>query len=372
MSRSSWVTRCLFAALASAFFLPAAYAQNNYTNAGTDVSTDFTLSYSLNSTAQTPITSSTTSFTVDRLVDLTVSYQANSDDANVVPGAQDEELVFLLRNDGNDNFAYDLTAVNAGSGDDFDGSNLEIGYYVDDGDGVYEPGADDGVSATTFASATGDLAPDRIIWVELIADIPADRVNADTALITLVADTLYPTTWLEEGATGGSAGTEVLADDGTNIVGSTAENILNDGAGTALELDNAGDHSSVGTFTVAAADLVPSLSVSTISTNADGSFDCVNGTLVSANEYPIPGACVEYVISVQNTGSISADITTLSNTLPDEFQFEAATFANFVGGTPSAPANGTDCAGGACTVSQTGGAIASSTTATITIRASLN
>lgn len=130
--------------VASMGLTPLASAQNSYTKAGTSVSSTFTLNYSVDGTAQTQIdnTGSPTTFTVDRLVDLTVSYQSNSDDDNVAPGAQDEELVFLLRNDGNDNFAYALSTVNEASGDDFDTSNLTITYYVDDNDGLYEPGAD--------------------------------------------------------------------------------------------------------------------------------------------------------------------------------------------------------------------------------------
>ena len=57
--------------------LPAAHAQNNYTNAGVSVEGTFTLNYSVGGTSQPQIdnTASPTTFTVDRLVDLTaVSY----------------------------------------------------------------------------------------------------------------------------------------------------------------------------------------------------------------------------------------------------------------------------------------------------------
>ena len=348
-----------------------AAAQNNYTDAGTSVSSTFTLNYSVDGTSQPQIdnTSSPTTFTVDRLVDLAVTYQSNSDDANVAPGAQDEELVFLLRNDGNDAFAYGLTTVNESSGDDFDTTNITIQYYVDDGDGVYEPGADDG-SAVSYSAATADLAPDSILWIEIIGDIPTSQGDAETSEITLVADTLYPTAWLVESAPS-SPGTAVAADDGTNVMGSTAENVLNDGSGTSNENANEGDYSDTGTFTVSSPDLAASKSVEVIATNADGTFDCTNGAQVSANEYSIPGSCLEYTISIQNTGSASATSVTVSDTLPDEFTFQGATFTNFTGGTEAEPTVGDDCNSGGCVISQTGATIANGVTATIEIRVSL-
>jgi uncharacterized repeat protein (TIGR01451 family) len=350
---------------------PAALAQNSYTQAGTSIDSTFTLNYSVAGTSQPQIdnTSTPTNFTVDRLVDLAVDYRTNSDDDSVAPGAQNEELVFLLRNDGNDNFAYGLSTVNESSGDDFDTSNLEIFYYVDDGDGLYEPGsgADDG-AALTYSAATADLAPDAVLWVEIIGDIPASQPDTETSDVTLVADTLYPTTWLVEGSTGASAGTAVGADDGTNVMGSTAENVLNDGSGTSNESANAGDFSDTGTFTVSSPDLLASKAVEVVSTNAAGTFDCENDATVSANEYSIPGSCLEYTITVQNQGSAAATITTISDTLPDEFTFYGATFTNFTGGTPAQPSVGDDCDSGACVVSQTGGSIASGVTATIEIR----
>ena len=366
-----------FALVAFAFVVSgaAAHAQtNDFTTAGTSISNTFTLTYSVGGTDQPQIdnTGAPTTFTVDRIVDLTVDYQLNSDDNNVAPGAAAEELVFLLRNDGNDNFAYTLSAVNEANGaNEFDTNALAIRYYVDDGDGAFEPGPGDDGTPTDFSSATADLAPDRILWVEVRGDIPAVQSDGDVSNISLVADTLFPTAWINEGAPG-TPGSAIGADDGTNSKDGNADNVLADGSGTANENANEGDHSDTGVFTVASADLTASKVVTIISTNLDGTFDCANGTVVSANEYAVPGSCIEYLISVVNAGGTNADITLIYDTLPNDLTFIDAVFANFTGGTPAEPATSTDCDSGACVVSQTGGSVDAGQTATITMRALVN
>ena len=217
-----------------------------------------------------------------------------------------------------------------------------------------------------------DLAPDAILWVEIIGDIPASQGDTETSDISLVADTLFPTAWLEEGSTGANAGTEVTADDGTNTVEGSAENVLNDGSGTSNEAANAGDYSDTATFTVSSPDLAADKTVQVIATNADGLFDCENDALVSANEYSIPGSCLEYTITVTNSGSADATISLLSDTLPDDLTFQGATFTGFTGGTPAQPVVGTDCDAGACVVSQTGGSVTAGNVATIEIRVEVN
>ncbi len=368
----------LLAATAGILLMAAtAQAQNNFTPAGTAVENTFTLDYAVSGTAQPQITNdgaggnpAPTTFTVDRIVDVVVAYQANGDDATVAPGAQDEELIFLVRNDGNDNLAFDLSTTQPGT-DDFDTTGILLFYYVDDGDGVFEPGGDDGAAvAYTLGDPTPDIAPDAILWVEVVADVPVAQPDTDIAEIVLTADSLFPTAWLEEAAPV-SPGTAIGPDDGTNSAVGAADNVLADAAGD-TDLPNAGDHSDTGQFTVASPNLTASKAVSVISTNLDGLFNCATGTQVSANEYAVPGACVQYVITVTNAGSAAASITTLSDTLPAELTYVGSTFTNFTGGTPATPTAGTDCGTAACVVSQTGGTVAATTTATIVIRASVN
>lgn len=359
----------LAAVIAMALSPSLASAQNNYTPAGTSVENTFTLTYEVGAVEQPAITNDTpTQFTVDRLVDLNVTYQANSDDSVVAPGGSDEELVFMVRNDGNDSFAYSLSAFNDTTGtDEFDNDSFTIYYYVDAGViGTFEPTVDTG--PTLFSSVTPDVAPDSILWIEVRADIPVSEEDGNTARVNLTADSLYPTAWVTEGTTGGLAGDPITQDTGGNTQGSTAENVLADGAGP-NDAANAGDFSAIGTFTVASPNLEAEKTVTVVSSNLAGDFNCLTGTQVSADEYAVSGACVEYVIEVINSGSTKADITAISDTLPGELTFIGAEFANFTAGTAAKPATNTNCVSNGCVVSQTGGSIASNVTATITIRA---
>ena len=333
------------------------------TAAGTNVQNTFTLNYDVSGTAQTQIdnVASPTEFTVDRLVDLTV---ASSGNTNVAPGAQDQDLVFSLTNNGNDTQAYDFTLVNE-SGDEFDTTGLSITYYADDGDGLFEPGVDDG-AGTAYTPGSGaassDLAADAIIWVVVDGDIPAARVDTDTSDITLVSDTLDPTT-------GASPGTAVSADAGGNVLTGAAENVLADGSGTANEIANAGDHSATGSYIVASADLTASKAVTVFTQDGTG-CTTIPGTPGVGDQYSIPGACVEYVISTTNTGATaSATSLAIADVLPDELEFINAASSGFTGGTFTQPATNTDCTGGACTVSLTGATLTAGSTGTITIRA---
>jgi uncharacterized repeat protein (TIGR01451 family) len=363
------VARLLAGVACAALVAGAASAQNNYTEAGSTVSNTFTLDYSVAGTPQPQInnTATPTTFTVDRLVDLDVAYQANVDDGNVAPGAVGEDLLFKITNNGNDNQAYSLAVFNeTETANGFDTTSLVITYYVDDGDGVFEPGGDDGAGVTYTSGATPDIAPDAVLFVVVTGTVPTSQPDGDTADITLVADSLNPVTSLDP-AYAATAGQPTAADDGINNNQTGAENVLADGAGTTRDVANAGDHSDTGTFTVASPDLVGSKTVSVIAT--DGSaINCATDSQVSANEYAVPGACIQYTITVQNQGSATATLTSLVDTLPADLTFVDAVFTNFTGGTPAEPAANTDCTGGACVVSQTGGTIAAGVTATVVIR----
>jgi len=326
-----------------------------------------------------------TDFTVDRLIDVNVAYTSQPDDSTVAPGETPTDIVFGVRNDSNDNMAYNLTAINEsetdgnGAGtapDPFDTTGgLDFWYYGDDGDGVFEPGGDDGTATDLAGSLTDDVAPDETLWVEIRSDVPGTVNDSDFADITLVADSFYPTAWLNEG-TPAAAGTEIFDDDADDAVGSretagSAENFLADGSGTTNENANEGDHSDTGTLTVSSPDLVATKTVAMIANDASA-IDCSDFSVaVDSAAFFSPGGCGEYLIMVTNNGATAAaDITTLTDTLPDEVNFIDAEFTNFTGGTASEPTGAApvDCTGGACVVSQTGGTVAAGVTATIRIR----
>ncbi len=368
MTKLGRITKGLLGASAiSLLAAPTAFAGG--TAAGTNVQNTFTLDYQVAGTDQPTIdnTGTPTEFTVDRLIDLTV---ASSGDTTVAPGATDQELVFTVTNNGNDTQAYSFALVDE-SGDDFDiGVSLDLEYILDNGAGGVCDAADLGGTMTTYAPGSGDasadLPADGVICVVVVGDIPAVRIDTDESEISLVSDTLQPTT-------GASAGTAVVADAGGNTLTGAAENVLADGSGTGNEGANAGDHSATGTYIVASADLTAAKAVSIYT--EDGS-DCttIPGSPGAGDQYSIPGACVEYVITTENTGATaSATSIAINDILPDTLTFVNAATSGFTGGSFTQPTTAfeKDCDGTAntCEVELTSATLAAGATGTITIRA---
>lgn len=353
------------------------------TAAGTSVSNTFTLDYSVGGVDQPTIdtgagpTPTPTLFTVDRLVDLTVVSTGNT---TVAPGAQDEELTFTLTNTGNDTQGYTFTLFNedeAGApATEFDATGLEITYYV----GTSATG-----TAMTYTPGSGlstiDVPADGQIFVVVSGDIPTTggaptMSDGDVADITLVANTVEP-------GAAGTATAEVTADvDGNNAITGAAENVLADGTGTARDLANQGDHSATATYIVASADLAASKTVGIISEDGSGCAAAITfpRPAFTTTEYSVPGACIEYRITAQNTGSgAAADATDLEivDVLPADLSFVQAAQNGFTGGIFNTPGSGQDCTGGACTVELTSvgagtpAGLANSSTGVIVIRALL-
>jgi uncharacterized repeat protein (TIGR01451 family) len=339
------------------------------TQAGTNVQNTFTLDYRVSGVDQNTIdsTATPTEFTVDRLIDLTV---ATNGDTGVPPGAQNQDLVFSLTNEGNDVQAYALSVVNEG-GDEFSAASTTLYYYIDDGDAVFEPGAlaDDGNAIAYNSTKTPDLAADAMFWVIVRGNIPAGLDDTDTDDISVVANTLEP-------SSGGASATPVVADTDGNSLTGAAENVLADGSGTSNEAANEGDHSASSAFVVASAD-VEAVKALTIFSEDGVGCATIPGTAAVGEQYSIPGACIEYVITVQNTGGTSATDLIINDILEDELEFVAAAVTGFTGGsfaTPALPSANTDCTGGACEINFTGGTLAAGSTgtptvATVTIRA---
>ncbi len=358
--------------------LSAGAASAAGTAADTNVQNTFSLTYSVDGTQQPTIdtgpsgTNTPTEFTVDRKVDLTVASNGNE---TVAPGETDAELTFTLTNTGNDTQGYDLSFVNEGSGDEFDATGLTITYYV-------------GNSATgteltyTPGTSTVDVPADGQLFVVVSGDIPTAGSapglveDNDTADITLVADTTEP------GAPG-VASVPVVADtDGVNDVTGAAENVLADGSSTSNEAANAGDDSATGTYIVASADLTAAKTVGIISEDGAGCSTAPSFPLSAfpTSEHAIPGACVEYRITVQNTGddaSANASDLALVDVLPDGLTFVNAYQNGFTGGDFNKPAANVNCDSGACTVelisvgAATPAGLAFNSTGTIVIRATV-
>ena len=388
MTKNTLLKGLLGATALTVFTAGNAHAQ--LTPAGTNVQNTFTLTYDVGGVAQPPIDTSDpgdpngpTEFTVDRLIDLTVASQG---DNTVAPGATDEELVFSVTNDGNDTQAYSLTVVEE-TGDDIDtddpaGATPVLVYYIDDGDGVYQPGGADGAPETYNPANPPELGPDEVLWVVVTQDIPTSAVDTNTADVTLVVDTLEPAL-LSGGGANPNAGTPVTADaDGTNALTGVAENVLADGDGlTGNEGDNDGAHSATGAYIVASADITAVKAVEVFSQDGSGcaTISLPHTSPTPGDNYSIPGSCVEYVITVENAGSAPATDIVINDVLADELDFVNVVIGGDFTGTgaltPSAPATPLDCTGGACVINLSGETLpapvapAVSTTGLVIIRA---
>lgn len=297
------------------------------TDAGTSVENTFSLTYEVDSILQDPVTNDglggnppPTAFVVDRIVDVTVTSLGG---LTVAPLEQDQPLEFSILNDGNDISAYNLSLQNPTT-DDFDPTGLTITFYVDDGDGIFQTDGTDG-TGTAYTpgptAVTADVAPDSILWVLITGDIPSGVSSGQTADVILLADSFNPTTSLDPNYNGALAGTESAAETGTNDIVGAAQNVLADGIGTATgDAANSGDHSATGTYTVGAAALTATKSVSILATDG-AAFGCgtYTNTQIDASQYAAPGACLEYVITVSNAGTATEDATNIdvSDFLPD-------------------------------------------------------
>lgn len=263
------------------------------TASGTVVSNRATIQYDVAAITQPIIESSPTgnstpgagaggdtTFVVDNKVDLTVA-EINSAATPVNPGQAAAVTAFTVTNTGNTAQGYALTAANLTSADaavhgnadtDLDGNNLRV--RVDaNGNGTYDP-------ANDTAAVIDTLAPDASVTVFVLIDVPIGATNLDVANVRLTAVTHTA------GTNATSPTVETAGADDPNVVDVVfADANGNDG----LEFDDDG-------YIVSSADLNISKTSTVIS-------DPFNGT---TNPKAIPGAVIEYAITIVNTGAVDA------------------------------------------------------------------
>lgn len=365
----------------------ASVANANETEAGRSIGNTFTLDYSVDSVAQGTITndgsvtagpgepdpvyvqgasagtSAPVSFTVDRLIDL--SFTPVTDSVMVPPSAEDRILEFTLTNDGNDNQAYSFWIDELGT-DDFDVTGLEVTYSklaynlnpevetgqsgvdTDTSDTCEGALTDEPISLLGSLGAAGaspggvdnfscPIPPDGTLTIKISGDIPASLTDGDESDNFLYAQTRDPIAWLFE-TTSLTHGTLTAEDDGTNTVTSTAENVFADGDGDgAPSTDEAEDGiiSIDGTYVIRDPDLSATKDVYVWDTSAT-SAECLALTMTPGSEptdqYPVPGSCIQYVITVTNTAETAgsdADGITLEDVLPQDLAFVSSTATGF-------------------------------------------
>ncbi|QDK32170.1 MULTISPECIES: DUF11 domain-containing protein [Sphingomonadaceae] len=320
------------------------------TTAGATIQNTVTVGYQVGGVAQTAKTASDT-FTVDRKVNVSVT-EVGSAATVVSPGQVQAVSTFKVTNLSNDTLDFALTAAQLSGGsaawggsDNFDGANVKI--YLDNGDGVF-------TSADTQVTYLDELAADAARTVFVVMDIPSTQVTGDIASVVLTATA-------KAGGTSGSQGA-ALTTSSTNTSG--VDTVLADGAG-ASDAANDGAFSAKDDFKVSAAAL------SVLKTSRVVS-DPVSGT---SNPKAIPGATIEYCISVANaTGSAVATNIAVNDPLPANVTYVASSIL-LNGTVTGSTCNADGTSGGTFasnTVTGTLADIAAGVTRTLVFRATIN
>jgi hypothetical protein len=344
------------------------------TTAGQDIVNTATVNYQVNSVAQTAINAVNT-LKVDRKVTVAVA-ELGSVTTSVSPNQTQAATAFTVTNSSNAPIDIGLTATN------FAGGTAPHG-----GTDVFNPGAYTfyvetgtvaGFDATdTLVTYLDEVAADAVRTVYVVTSIPANATNGQVAAVHLTGTA-------KEAGVAATEGTAITATGGPNGQ-NTMETVLFDAAGTAAgDVANDGKSSDDDDYTVAA----PVLTVTKLSRIIADPVNLVTAgapdnisAVANANAKAIPGAYIEYCITVANGAggatatnvNISDDLSVLANT-PVSY---VSAFGVYEGGTVASGV----CSGGTNTGTYTAGtktvagalgSIAAGATKTVYFRVTIN
>ncbi len=332
----------------TSLFLPAT-AQAKGTLADTIVEMSFSLDYALSGVNQNAISNADDplTFVVDRFESVTVSSMG---DTEVVPNAEDQELLFSVSNTGNDIQDYVLS-VESVLGSDFEVENLEIFFLADDGDGVYTE-TENGREFELYDESRNQVSSnvDGIIWISVRGDMPTQTVMGveSQAEVKLNVTVVNPET---SNQTIDKTGQIYMARSSSGEIGSGTTG------------------SDVGRFNLSSAnvDVTTSLAL-----HDDTSANCEDLSLLFNRGLAIPGACVEYKYNFNNTDETHGleDIA-FASTMNPNFLFMAADVSGFSDGALQIPDLNTDCAVTSCKVAFNAASLPPNSTGTLRVRVKL-
>lgn len=325
------------------------------TTAGTTITNTATVDYQVGGVTQGQ-QSASNNFVVDRKINLLVEEVGNIT-TTVVPGQTNAVTTFQLTNSSNEVLDFALAASQIAGGtashggtDTFDVSNVRI--YRDNTVTGTVGSWDVGDQLVTFID---ELVVDTAIRLFVVADVPGGLANNAVAGVALRATA-------REGGTAGSQGAAITETTGANTAGK--DTVFADIAGVTGDAARDGSHSDNDDYTVQTATLAVTKSSRVIS-------DPFNNT---TNPKLIPGAVVEYCISVANSGSADATSVVINDAVPGQLTFNAGTIR--LNGTVTGVACNADGAVGgsysAPNVSGTIATIAAGATRTLVFRATVN
>ncbi|MCE2828981.1 MAG: DUF11 domain-containing protein [Sphingomonadales bacterium] len=274
------------------------------TNQGTDITNSVTVNYQVGSVAQTPVTSNTDMFEVDRKVAFTVVERTTIGTTSVNPGQTVQQTAFTLTNLSNDILDFDLTAANLTTGtatprgtDAFAVTSLLICLDADNNN-VCDAAATATLSVNDLSATTGSNS----INVLVLGNVPLTATNGQISGVRLTATARF------------SNGTAfVLAGPGQNISTDANANVANAVDTVLADSGRDGVESALDDYTVQAATL-----------SVWKSSRVVSDLVSASNPKALPGATVEYCISVQNSGGAAATNVAIEDILPANTTYVAS------------------------------------------------
>lgn len=249
------------------------------TPAGDPVANTASVAFEVGGVAQNAITSNTASFVVDQRVDFTLA-EVDGAPTPATPGLANAVTSFTLTNTGNALQDFNLSAVNLvggtinGNVDNVQVEDPPRVFADTNGSGVFDAGDD------VFVDELSPDAGSNSILVFVVANVPVTLVNGDGANVEITA-TAHDA---------GAAGLGALTADDAGAADDTAavQVVFANGNGGGVEISQDG-------YAIASADLAATKT----STVIDDGFSV-------ANPKAIPGATVEYSISIVNSGAQDA------------------------------------------------------------------
>ena len=274
------------------------------TRAGTDISNTANVDYQVGGVVQATL-SDTVNFVVDRRVDFTLVPVSTPDLELVNPGEQDAWVDFTLTNTSNSNLDFALalaqmsgSSVDGQGNDNADMDNIEWAVVT----------AGDPTPTQGGAQFVDDLEADASVRIRVWGDAALTLLDGEIAGLELTATARL----------GGSAGLGGVLAYGVANDDTTVQNVDPDAA-DGVRVSNDG-------FEVESAQI----SVAKI-------YNVVGNDLGSG--LPIPGATVEYTITITNAGTAVATNVVITDTLDDDLTFLADQF----GGGADMTINGAGC-----------------------------
>lgn len=272
----------------TAFFIANLVAVNTYaagTSAGTVISNSATVNYNVGASTMSA-TSTPVTVTVQELINATLESKDAGKEQNVAPSQSNAALKFELTNTGNGNEAFILTQQNL-TGDQYDTTLDNI--YIDDGDGTFEP-----LSDTIYTPTS--LAPDTSITLWMASkDFTNTQANGDRADIR--ANALSQT--FSVAGNGNPALGDIVSGQGDS--------------GTEAIYATSGPATDTATFI---------MDTSAITMDIQKSVSAVRESITASGDKYIPGAEVDYLITVEVTGTGDATAVVVTDPLPSELKLK--------------------------------------------------